>query len=97
MGVFPAPEGTRTLEVLKLAPLDVSPVLEFPAHTERAHAHSKRSARAVVNALRRYDNFDWFPRRREPFQCARLGVPLENFFCRRFDSRSPNENITHGD
>ena len=97
MGVFPATEGARALEILKLASLDVSPMLEFPAHMEWTHAHSKRSARAVVNTRRRYDNFDSFPRRREPFQRARPGVPLENFFCRCFDSRAPNESITHGD
>lgn len=97
MRVFPAMERSGALEVLELAAFDVSAMFEFPPHAKRPHAHSQYSARAIVNSRSTLQNFDWLPRRRQPFERAGFRVPGKDFLRRRFDSRSSNKSFTHDD
>ena len=95
VGMFPATEWARALEIPELSSFQVSTMLELPAHAKGPHAYSKCAARAIMNSGDALQNFNRVPGRRETLQRAGLRVPRKNLLRRRVDTRSANKSLTH--
>jgi len=61
MGVIPAAEGARNLDVTELPSFDVIAVLEHPPDPEWAHMDAQNSAIAVVDSRRPLYDFNGLP------------------------------------
>lgn len=95
VGVLPAVEGTMNHDIAKLpAGLKIA-MLERPANREWSDVDSKCSARTIREAGRGIDNFQLFPRRRQPFKRVRLGMPLEKFLRRYVEVGLFDERLRH--
>src|SRR5579862_1338039 len=87
MGVFPATEGARNLDVAKLASFDVIAMFERPANFERPHTDAQDATVAVTDSRRSLEDFNGLPGGRETLEGVGLRVPAKNFFSGRVDSR----------
>ena len=87
----PALKWPACLHVLKLPPLDVIPMLEFPAQSQRPHPHSQRPAISIANSGRRLNHLDRLPRWRQTQKRSGLRMPTKHNIGRRFNSRGRNK------
>jgi hypothetical protein len=85
MGMIPATKWAGDLHVAELAAFDVIAVLENPAHMKRPDAHAHGAAVSIPDSGSTLFDCKRLPGRREPLECAWLGVPAKNFFGWRFD------------